>query len=80
MIMTLKQFETMTLNEAFKLITAAYFFPQYCPKIINWRHKLRGSNGRGNPIEFTGQDKIMLKEGLIKFANEIKRVATYAAK
>jgi len=29
----------------FNYIKAVNFFPQYCPKIKNWKHKLRGLDG-----------------------------------
>lgn len=55
----------------FDYIKAAQFFPKYCPDIINWKHKLRGKNGRGNPVEFTDQENRKIKSGLKKLFKDL---------
>lgn len=37
-------------------IKADKFFPQYCPQIKSYKHKIRGKNGRGNPVEFSPEE------------------------
>lgn len=54
------------MDEVFKYIVANKFFPQYAPRVKSWKHKLRGKNGRGNPIEWSEQDKADIKAGLKK--------------
>lgn len=55
------------MQEIFEIIKATKFFKQYAPKVQNVSHKLRGKNGRGNPVEFSDQDKTEIKKGLKKF-------------
>jgi hypothetical protein len=57
----------------FDYIKANQFFPKYCPKIKSYMHKLRGLNGRGNPMKFTPEDIQMIKEGLQKMMDQIKK-------
>jgi hypothetical protein len=33
-----------------KYIKADAFFVKYCPDIKSYKHKIRGKNGRGNPV------------------------------
>lgn len=47
-------------------IKADSFFRDYLPHIKNYRHKIRRKNGRGNPLEFTDDEKKQIKEALIK--------------
>lgn len=70
----------MTLEQSFQFINAAKFFPGYCPKVMNWKHKLRGFNGRKNPIAFSDQDKIIIRAGITRFANDLKRLAVTGIK
>jgi len=63
------------MKQIFYYISAAHFFPVYCKKVINWKHKLRGSNGRNNPIEFTDQDKAIISKGLTAFAKDLQTEA-----
>lgn len=57
--------------QIFEYIKAAQFFPKYAPGVENWKHKLRGKNGRGNPLEFSVNDKAEIKKGLKKLFSEI---------
>lgn len=47
-----------------KFIKADQFFPAYCPTIKNYKRKISGKNGRGNPVEFTQEEKKKIKAGL----------------
>ena len=53
-------------------IKAANFFPAYCHKIKDWKKKMTGKNGRGNPIEFSKEDKKIIKQGLKKLMSELQ--------
>lgn len=60
----------------FKYIKAANFFPDFAPEVHNWKHKMRGFNGRGNHMEFSAQDKAIIKKALTKLGMELKRFTT----
>ena len=47
-----------------KYIKADSFFKDYLPLIKSYKHKIRGKNGRGNPIDFSPEDKAQIKKGL----------------
>lgn len=48
----------------FEYIKAAKFFPTYCPEIKDWKKKMTGKNGRGNPVEFSAAEKKQIKTAL----------------
>ena len=48
----------------FEYIKAAKFFPTYCPEIKDWKKKMTGKNGRGNPVEFSAAEKKQIKAAL----------------
>jgi hypothetical protein len=52
-------------------IKADQFFPVYCPEIKNYKRKISGKNGRGNPVEFTEEEKKNIKKGLKKLFKEV---------
>lgn len=45
-------------------IKADTFFKNYLPHIKSYKHKIRGKNGRGNPIEFNAAEKKEIKAAL----------------
>jgi len=47
-------------------IKAANFFPEYCPEIKDWKKKMTGKNGRGNPLDFTKEEKRLINKALKK--------------
>lgn len=52
-------------------IKADTFFKNYLPNIKSYKHKIRGKNGRGNPVEFSEQDKKLIAKGLEKLFKDI---------
>lgn len=48
----------------FKYIKAEQFFKDYLPEIKSYKHKIRGKNGRGNPVEFSAAEKKQIKAAL----------------
>lgn len=56
----------------FKIIVAKQFFENYCPDISNVKHKLRGTDGNGNPIDFTTEDKKKIKAGVSQMTKDLK--------
>jgi hypothetical protein len=60
------------MREIFNFIKADKFFPTYCPNIRSFKHKIRGKNGRGNPLDFTDQDKKQIKAGLKKLFSDLQ--------
>lgn len=57
----------------FEYIKADKFFPSYAPQIKNHKRKISGHNGRGNPCEFTVEDKKAIKQGLKKLFNDLNQ-------
>lgn len=45
-------------------IKADTFFREYLPNIKSYKHKKRGKNGRGNPVEFSAAEKKQIKAAL----------------
>ena len=41
----------------FKYLKADTFFREYLPFCASYKHKIRGKNGRGNPVEFSAAEK-----------------------
>lgn len=52
-------------------IKADSFFRDYLPGLKNYKHKIRGKNGRGNPVEFTDQEKKEIKASVRKMAKDV---------
>lgn len=48
----------------FDFIKADTFFREYLPNIKSYKHKIRGKNGRGNPVEFSTAEKKQIKAAL----------------
>lgn len=56
----------------FNFIKAANFFPIYANDVKDWKKKMTGKNGRGNPLEFSEEDKKIIKSGLKRFVSDQK--------
>jgi hypothetical protein len=57
--------------EVFKFIKADKFFPVYAPEIKSYNHKMRGKNGRGNPVTFTPDEEKIIKKAIAKMLKDI---------
>jgi hypothetical protein len=55
----------------FQFIKADQFFPAYLPHIKNYKHKMRGKNGRGNPIEFSDAEQKEIRQALKKLFKDL---------
>ncbi len=55
-----------------KYIKADTFFSDYLPMIKSHKFKIRGSNSRNNPTEFSKEEKKQIKQALRKLLAEIK--------
>lgn len=53
-----------------KYIKADSFFKDFLPHIKSHKFKIRGSNSRNNPIEFSKEEKKEIKAALKKMINE----------
>jgi hypothetical protein len=58
----------------FTYIKAVQFFPNYAPLVIDWKKKLSGKNGRGNPVSFSESDLKQIRSGLTKLFKDLKEV------
>jgi len=54
-----------------KFIKAANFFPAYAPSVKDWRKKMTGKNGRGNPIDFSKEDNKAIQSGIKKLFKDL---------
>lgn len=59
------------MKHLFTYIKAAQFFPKYCPHVMNWRHKLRKTDGNKQPIDFSSEDKKQIQAGIKKMIKDI---------
>jgi hypothetical protein len=63
-------YQTDRVLKAFEYVKAYLFFPKYCPGITNWKNKMAGKNGRGNPLGFTDAEKGKIRRGLKQLAKD----------
>ena len=54
-------------------IKADTFFKNYMPQIKSHKHKIRGKNGRGNPVEFSPAEKKQIKAALKSLFKDLER-------
>jgi hypothetical protein len=54
-------------------IKADTFFRECLPNIKSYKHKIRGKNGRGNPIEFSTEEMQQIKKALSKLFKDLDR-------
>lgn len=54
------------MKEILKYLSAKNFFTDYAKSVKNYKHKMRGKDGNGNPIEFSQDDKKLIASGLKK--------------
>ena len=57
-----------------KYIKADSFFKDYLPHIRSHKHKIRGFNGRGNPTDFSDQEKSEIKKGLQQLFKDLQHL------
>jgi hypothetical protein len=57
--------------KAFNFIKADKFFPEYLPHIKNYKRKISGKNGRGNPVEFSPSELSEIKGAIKKMAKDL---------
>jgi hypothetical protein len=63
-------------GSVFQFIKADQFFPKYCPSIKSYKHKIRGKNGRGNPVEFSAEERKQIRDGLKRLLRDLLTSAT----
>lgn len=56
----------------FNFIKAANFFPKYCSEIKDWKKKMTGKNGRGNPLDFTKEEKRSINKAIKCLMSDVK--------
>jgi hypothetical protein len=54
------------MNNIWKYIKADTFFKDYLPHIKSHKFKIRGLNSRGNPIDFSKDEKKQIKKAAYK--------------
>ena len=54
-----------------KYIKADTFFKDYLPHIKSHKFKIRGSNSRNNPVEFSRDEKRQIKDAIRKMIKEM---------
>ncbi len=66
--------QPMPRHPLFNAIVAKHFFENYCPKVRNWKHKLRGKDGNNNPIEFSKEDRAAIKSAVHKLTRDLNKM------
>lgn len=61
----------MENTNVWKFIKADAFFREYLPFVRSHKHKIRGKNGRGNPIEFSEAEKKQIDAALEKLFKDL---------
>lgn len=61
------------MTNFFKYIVAKYFFKDYAPTVMNWKNKMAGKSGRGQPLDFSEEDKKAIQKGFDIFYKEYKK-------
>ena len=64
----------MTKKEFFRLVPARPFFLKYCSQITRFYQKSRGVDGNGKKIDFTPEEKQMIRAGIDKLCEDLKKV------
>lgn len=52
------------MSKIWKYIKADAFFNDYLPNIKSHKFKIRGSNSRNNPVEFSRDEKRQIKDAI----------------
>jgi hypothetical protein len=52
-------------------IKADTFFREYLPNIKSYKHKIRGKNGRGNPVKFSPEETKQIKQALFRLFKDL---------
>jgi hypothetical protein len=53
-------------------INATAFFSKYLPNVKNVKHKMRGIDGNGNPIDFSDTEKKEILKALAQMCKDLK--------
>jgi hypothetical protein len=61
------------MKNPWQFIKADQFFPVYCPDIKDYKRKISGRNGRGNPIEFSPPEQKQINAGLKQLFKDIRK-------
>lgn len=65
----------MTREEFFKIVPARQFFKNYCPEIKRYYHKMNGIDGNKKAIDFTDEDKKIMKAGVKQLIKDLGKVS-----
>ncbi len=52
-------------------IKADTFVRNHLPEIKSYKHKIRGKNGRGNPVEFSPEESKQIKQALSRLFKDL---------
>ena len=73
----IKQEDLMKLDfdmkQILKYLSASNFFTDYAKSVKNVKHKMRGIDGNGKPIEFTEEDKKQIKAGIKQLSSDLQK-------
>jgi hypothetical protein len=58
----------------FEFIKASPFFQVYAPDVMNWKHKMRGTDGNQKDISFSESDLKQIRAGLTKLFKDLKEI------
>lgn len=55
-----------------KYIKADSFFRDYLPNIKNYKRKISGKSGKGQPLEFSSTEKKEIKAAIVRLLKNIR--------
>ncbi len=64
----------MDQQQLWEIVKPRKFFPVYAPGVKNYYRKITGVNTRNNPLSFTDEDKLEIREGVKRFFADAKKV------
>jgi hypothetical protein len=61
------------ITEIFQYIKADQFFANYLPHIKNYKRKISGKNGKGQPLAFTDQEVEQVKQAVKNLLSDLSK-------
>lgn len=61
------------MKHLLKYLSAKHFFADYAPGVKNFAQKMRGTDGNGNAIEFSSDDRKAMAAGVKQMVRDVVR-------
>ena len=57
----------------FHYLKAVNFFADYAKDVTNFKHKIRGANGKGKPLTFTDEERKFIVKAVYKMLEDFEK-------